>query len=122
MKTHITWAIVPGCTATVNDIQQAITHFYNNHNMKPTAIKMSINDMSSFMCTTYGCGVMSLEANKQYANYMQTPFGPIILEVLTADEVNAFYAGGSPMSVIVVENTEIDREFEKHVLGNHEKL
>lgn len=116
--------IPPGASPTMEDIHQAVSRFYHEHKMKPSVVRMNAHDSSNFLKNMFNIPpVVTLEDGKKYANYVQTCCGPVRLDLLEEDDTviqGGYHSNSNGMassSLIVVENKELDEEFEKHVLN-----
>jgi Na+-transporting methylmalonyl-CoA/oxaloacetate decarboxylase beta subunit len=117
MRGRLMWLMQQGCLPTVSDIHGAVSSFHTKYNMVPDVIKMSLRDMSDFLSMVNNPIIQTLDTSKNYANYVTTVCGPVKLVLMSQEEVETIHASGTIVSVILVENTEIDKEFEKHVLN-----
>jgi hypothetical protein len=114
---RLNWIIAAGNVMTMNDIQGACSNFFHTHRVIPDTIKMTYHDMSQFM-TIMPYKVVTLERGKEYGQFIAIPGGMVELLVMEeSDEAVVNINGGSMM---VIESTQIDREFEKHVLNKGE--
>lgn len=110
---RIYWIIAPGNIVMMHDIHAACSTFFQNNKVLPDTVKMSYQDMSNFL-SCMPLMVHTLERGKEYGHFLSIPGGMVELLVLEQeDEVTVNCGGGSMM---VVESTQIDREFERHVL------
>lgn len=116
--------VPPGSIVSIADVHQGAERFYFQFKVKPTVVRMSLYDSGVFIknMNSYNSSpVLVLEEGKKYANFINTGLGPLRLDILEEEDtgVSFGYAAGqsSPNCIIVIENTEIDVEFEKHVLN-----
>ena len=111
---RLNWIIGAGTIITIGDIQTACHSFFDNHKVVPDTVKMTYKDMSYFI-NMMPQRVMRLDRDKDYGNFIIIPGGMVELILLEeSDESVVNLSGGS---IIVIESTKVDREFEKHVLN-----
>jgi hypothetical protein len=110
---RLNWMLPSGHMPTIDDVQTACGNFFQQNKVIPDTIKMTYHDMSNFM-RMMPFRVEVLEKGKEYGHFLPIPGGMVELLVLEeGDETVVTYNGGS---MFVVESSQIDREFEKHVL------
>lgn len=108
-------------------VSEAVRAFYDKHHISPDTVKLLYQDYQDIlgqMAQTY----VPLEKGKQYGIFMAVPGGMVELVLLndsdesfsTSSNINMNGMSTSTSqrtTVIVVESTQLDREFEKHVLN-----
>lgn len=97
----------------MGEVQNACSNFFHQHKTVPDTVKMAYHDYQSFI-SQMPYKIEVLDKSKDYGLFIAIPGGMVELQLLDlSDEINMTTSGGS---IIVVESTRIDREFEKHVL------
>ena len=123
MQTKLLWQYDANHGVNQGMVAEGVAEFYKKYGIRPTTIRMSVTESLRFLGQVYGQQVLTLEAGKKYANYVQTPCGPVMLDLLEEGEHPIQVAGSAnltyQMAFMVIENTEIDEEFEKVVLGKN---
>lgn len=115
---RLNWMITPGQYLSMNDVHQACNQFYTKYQVVPDTIKFTYADFTNFFAM-FPSGVLTLERGKEYGQFLAIPGGFVELCVLEqTDEAIGNVVG---QSFFVVESTQIDREFEKHVLNKDDK-
>lgn len=105
---------------SIGDIHQAVARFYHQFKVHPSHIKMQTQDMADFFKSFNPNPIMVLERGKQYANYVQTITGPVMLDVLDDEDLGVGFSTSAHTQMqkyFVVENTEIDKAFETHIIN-----
>lgn len=116
---RLNWMVPQGTYLSIGDIHSACREFYLRNKVVPDLVKMSFVDMSNFLSMMPN-QIQTLERGKDYGIFLVVPGGMIELVALEhTDESIAGAVNSSPMSgtMIVIESTRVDREFEKHVLN-----
>lgn len=114
---RLNWIISPHNSVQMHDIHGACHGFFEQHKVIPDTVRMSFRDLSMFL-SQMPMKIHTLERGKDYGNFISIPGGMIELLVLEEGNENTVIMGGG--SMIVVECTQVDREFEKHVLNKEE--
>jgi hypothetical protein len=106
-----------------SNLHDAVVIFYKKFQMKPNVIRLSLEETHKFMMNSYGQPVIYLEKGKQYATYINTPCGPVMLDLIEEaidDTVHIHNGAYSPnatnFAFIIVENDLVDKAFEKVIL------
>lgn len=115
---RLNYIIPQGNSISNNDIHSAIQLFYDKHKVMPDSIKMSYSDMSSYMMMMYS-NPQLLEKGKSYGLFLPVPGGVVELALLEEDNEAVVNLAG--VKIIVAECSQIDREFEKHILNSEDK-
>lgn len=101
-------------------VQEACAEFIKKNSMVPDTVKLSLVDFNQLL-TNVHFPIQVLERGKQYGQFLAIPGGMVELVLLTDEETTASSTqslhGHMHMSMIVVECSQLDREFEKHVLN-----
>lgn len=111
---RLNWIIGAGSVVTMNDIQSACSNFFHTHHVIPDTVKMTYHDMSQFM-TTMPYKVTILERCKEYGNFVAIPGG--MVELLLMEEGDESVVNINGGSMMIIESTKIDRDFEKLILN-----
>lgn len=114
---RLNWMIEPSMAVSQADVQNACKAFYDKHQVVPDTVKMTYKDYSNFIAQLYQQSIQTLETGKKYGLFVMIPGG--MVELLLLDAHDEAIAGGNltnNYSMMVVESSQIDREFEKHVL------
>ena len=99
------------------DIAHACEAFYHQHKTVADTVKIPLRDYTQFIGTMYA-HPQFLEKGKDYGVFIPIAGGLVELLILDQDEVvHNSYHNGTTVSMMVVECTKVDREFEKHVLN-----
>lgn len=114
---RLNWIIGTGNIMTMGDIQSACSNFFHTHHVVPDTIKMTYHDMSQFMLMM-PMQISVMERGKEYGHFIVIPGG--MVELLLMEEGDESVVNINGGSMMVVESTQIDREFEKHVLNKGE--
>lgn len=111
---RLNYIVQSGMTISMNDIQMACSNFFHQHKTIPDTVKMSYHDHIGFL-SQMAYRVETLERGKDYGLFLPIPGGMVELMVLEQTDESTLSMTGS--SMIIVESTRVDREFEKHVLN-----
>lgn len=116
---RLNWMISNGSIVTVNDIQNACTEFFKQNRVVPDTVKLTIQDYTGFIHNIFIAAVQTLERGKEYGLFVAVPGGYVELLLLEEDgESTANMAG---FSIMVIESTKVDREFEKIILNKEDQ-
>lgn len=114
---RLNWIINSGCVPSMDDVQNACSSFFATNRVIPDTVKMTYNDMSNFIrMMPYKIEV--LERGKDYGHFIAIPGG--MLELLVMEEGDESVVNINGGSMMIIESSQIDREFEKHVLNKGE--
>ena len=119
--TRLVWLVNPGDIVQPYMIQESLQAFHDrNPGIRPTVIRLSFKDYFSY-CSGFSQNI-ALEKGKVYGNYIITPFGPLLIDLMDDSEI-ASHSPNSPygqQTAFFVESDELDKEFEKHVLNKED--
>lgn len=120
MKHKLLWQYEIPYQISTALLHEAIAGFYTKFQVKPTSVRIPVNDMIHWSNSfNYGHSFQLLEKDKEYATYMMTIMGPVMIDILEeADEQTHIgktivSTNGNAVSFIVVENDLVDKQFEK---------
>lgn len=111
---RLNWMIQAGMTVTHNDIHSGAHEFFLRHGVPADTIRMCHKDYSQFLTMTY-TPTQVLEKGKQYGLFVAIPGG--MAELVLLEQNDESVANNLGNSMMVFESTQLDREFEKHVLS-----
>jgi hypothetical protein len=112
---RVSYHLSLGSIITISDIQSSVQIFFERFKILPDVIKIKYSDYKDFLTCLNNLHPQYLESGKKYGLFIPIPGGLVELKLLDQlDEVSAGCASGP---IIVIENTQIDKEFEKVVLG-----
>ena len=106
--------IQPGMTVNQNDIYSGAAEFFNKYGVSADIIRMSHKDYSQYLAVNY-TPIKVLEKGKQYGLFIVIPGS--LAELVILEQDGEVIANNLGHSIIVFENTQLDREFEKHILN-----
>lgn len=111
---RLNWMLYSGNVLSTGDILGACHEFYNRNKVVADTVRVSYNDFSNFLNTLQAHVLRPLETGKKYGLFLPIPGG--MVELLLMEEDGEAIAQNTAGSMICVESSAIDREFEKHVL------
>jgi hypothetical protein len=123
----VVWQFDSSSGPSLYTINEAVHHFYTKTKVKPSVVRLSLDSTMKLMGTLFNQpAILILEQDKKYAHYINTVCGPIMLDLLEEDPDISFGVSNAslfptPQSFLVVENNEIDKQFEKHILNSGDK-
>lgn len=115
---RLNWIIAAGNSVSMYDIHNACMSFFSTHRVVPDTVKMTYNDMNNLF-SQFPTKMQVLERNKDYGQFLAIPGGMVELLLLEEQDESVVNMNGG--SMMVIESTQIDREFEKHVLNKEDK-
>lgn len=123
---RLSWILDANMSTSIGDIQQACSVFYKKYEVIPDTVKLTHQDYSRFIGQMYQQAVQTLESGKKYGLFVAIPGGLVELLLLDSHDeavVNstASNVGNDNNTIIVVESSQVDIEFEKHVLNKENK-
>jgi hypothetical protein len=119
---RLNWIIPHGQMVCNEDIQNACKQFYHNYKIVPDTVKMSQDDFAKYLSSLYNQSVKILERGKDYGLFLLIPGGMVELLLLDDEGEATANSGlnGMNSTIMVVESSQVDREFEKHVLNKED--
>lgn len=110
---------------SVFDLENSCILFYKKYGVYPTLIKLSSYDMHDILSVCPPANKLSLLDSERvhlYKYYYNLPPGPVLLEFNDEDTtvINGSNNANSPyrpQRFIILENRQLDQEFEKVVLN-----
>lgn len=112
---RLNWLIDPAMGVNQSTVQDACKAFWDKHQVVPDTVKMTYKDYSNFIAQMYQQSVQVLDREKRYGLFVMIPGG--MVELLLLEENEESVANNvSGHSIMSVESSQVDREFEKHVL------
>lgn len=114
---RINWIITPHNPVTMYELLNACNGFFMQHKVIPDTVKMTFHDLTQFL-SQMPMKLHTLERGKDYGTFIAIPGGMVELLVLEESNETTVNMGGG--SMFVVECTQVDREFEKHVLNKED--
>lgn len=107
---------------SISHIQDACSVFYEKHKTVADTVRMPYRDYMNFLSQLYQNQVQVLDKEKKYGIFIMIPGGMAEVGILEQEDetvVNTSSNGmvSTPNTVIAVESSLIDREFEKHILN-----
>lgn len=101
---------------SMSDVLASCKAFYEKYHAVPDTIKFTYNDYAGFIGLLHNNSVQTLEKNKKYGLFLLVPGG--MVELLLLDQHDEAISNNlKGQSVMVLESSELDRAFEKHVLN-----
>lgn len=122
MTPRIIWMIAPHDVIAPYHVHDAVAAFYTKFSMKPNVVRLTSNDYSNLI-KHYNSPTHVLEKGKEYGTYITSVGGPILLDLMEESNSqlvnqNATMTNGmSSGSAFFVEFDQVDKMFEKVVLG-----
>lgn len=114
---RLNW-IVNNHTVSNGDMHTACAEFYIKYKVVPDTIKLSYRDYAQYLSTHYSYS-QTLERDKKYGMFIVIPGGLVEIILLEEDGESTMSTMGG--TIMVVESSQVDREFEKHILNKDEK-
>lgn len=112
---RLNWMISYGNVVSMSDIQSACAEFYSKHQVVADTIKLTYKDFSMFLSMMHQ-PIQTLERGKDYGLFIAIPGGMVEL-CLMEDDHESMANMMQGFSIMAVESSFADREFEKHVLN-----
>ena len=116
---RLNWMIQSGMVVTSNDIQAGAHEFFLRYGATADTIRLSHKDYSFYLTSNY-TPTQVLEKGKQYGLFIAIPGG--MAELVLLDQNDESIANNTGNSMIIIESTQIDREFERHVLNKDQNV
>jgi hypothetical protein len=116
---RLNWLLDSSLNITQSEIQSACRSFYDKYKVVPDTVKMTYKDYSTFVNQMYQQSIQTLEKDKQYGLFVLIPGGLVELLLLEENDESVVGHGNNSQSIMVIESSKLDREFEKHVLKDN---
>lgn len=113
---RLNWILDQSDSASIDSIWNACKAFHMKYNYVPDTVKLTYDDYARFIGSLYQQSLKTLEKGKKYGLFVMVPGGMVEIQLLDShDESVAHNMHGQ--TIMIVESSELDREFEKHILN-----